>query len=137
MSVLRSTCIAFSMRFAPSSPSSSRPGVSIITTGPSGSSSIALLTGSVVVPLMSDTMASFWPVSALMRLDLPAFLRPKMPMCVRLPEGVAFMVILLTPLCVPVIAAVGHDLIARPFHALFQGIQALGGLVPRGDLVII
>ena len=40
--------------FRPSSPSSSIPGVSIITTGPRGRSSIALSTGSVVVPLMSE-----------------------------------------------------------------------------------
>lgn len=40
---------------------SSRPGVSIITTGPSGSNSMALETGSVVVPATSETMARSCP----------------------------------------------------------------------------
>ena len=90
MSVRRSSSSALSMRFWPSSPSSSRPGVSTSTTGPRGSSSIAFLTGSVVVPLVSETTARSWPVRALMRLDLPALRRPKMPMRVRFAEGVAF-----------------------------------------------
>ena len=64
-------------RWAPISPSSSRPGVSIITTGPRGRSSMALRTGSVVVPAMGETMAAFCPVRALTRLDLPALRRPK------------------------------------------------------------
>ena len=59
--------------------SSSSPGVSIMTTGPSGKSSIAFLTGSVVVPLTSDTKESSCPVIALTRLDLPAFRIPKKP----------------------------------------------------------
>ena len=65
------------------------------TTGPKGSSSMAFVTGSVVVPLMSDTMARLWEVRALMRLDLPALRRPKMPMCVRSAEGVLFKLIFL------------------------------------------
>ncbi|EJX01472.1 hypothetical protein EVA_10423 [gut metagenome] len=77
------------MRSSPSDPWSSRPGVSINTTGPSGSSSIDLKTGSVVVPLISETIARFCPVSALIRLDFPAFLLPKIPMWIRSEEGVA------------------------------------------------
>ncbi len=90
MSVLFKTCRVFWTRSAPNSPSSSNPGVSIITTGPSGKSSIAFWTGSVVVPLTSETMARLCPVSALTRLDLPALRRPKIPICVRLAEGVVF-----------------------------------------------
>ena len=75
-------------RSSPSSPMSSSPGVSMITTGPRGRSSIAFGTGSVVVPRTSDTMARFCPVIALMMLDLPAFLRPKIPICTRSAEGV-------------------------------------------------
>jgi len=64
--------------------------VSIMTTGPSGSSSMALNTGSVVVPRTSDTIARFCPVSALIRLDFPALRLPKIPICVRSEEGVLF-----------------------------------------------
>ena len=62
----------------------------MITTGPSGSSSIALRTGSVVVPRTSETTASACPVTAFTRLDFPAFRAPKKPMCVRSPDGVSF-----------------------------------------------
>ena len=58
ISAFAKTSFAFFTRFAPNSPSSSSPGVSIITTGPNGRSSIALYTGSVVVPLTSDTIAN-------------------------------------------------------------------------------
>ena len=87
------TCMAFRTRWAPSAPMSSRPGVSIITTGPSGSNSIALETGSVVVPAMSETMARSCPVIALMRLDFPALRLPKMPICTRSALGAVFMLI--------------------------------------------
>ena len=53
-----------------------------------GSSSIAFKTGSVVVPCISETIARFCPVKALIKLDFPAFLLPKMPMCIRSPDGV-------------------------------------------------
>ena len=56
-SVLFSICLVFFTRSSPSSPSSSKPGVSIITTGPRGKSSVAFVTGSVVVPFVSDTTA--------------------------------------------------------------------------------
>ena len=66
-----------STRRAPSAPSSSSPGVSMMSTGPRGRSSIAFLTGSVVVPPTSETMERSCPVTALTRLDLPAFRTPK------------------------------------------------------------
>ena len=44
---------------------------------PIGSSSMALLTGSVVVPFTSDTTASSWPVTLFTILDFPTFLLPK------------------------------------------------------------
>ena len=59
MSVLFKTRFVRSTRLLPSScSSSSKPGVSVMTTGPSGSSSIAFCTGSVVVPGRSETTAS-------------------------------------------------------------------------------
>ena len=64
-------------RSSPSSPASSIPGVSMITTGPIGSSSMVFFTGSVVGPFTSETMESSWPVTALTTLDFPAFLTPK------------------------------------------------------------
>ena len=74
----------------------------MITTGPRGSSSIAFLTGSVVVPSTSDTTESSCPVIALTRLDLPAFLRPKNPICTRSLLGVSFN---------PIICLLNHYLI--------------------------
>ena len=59
ISVLPSTCLARLTLISPRMPSSSMPGVSIITTGPSGNSSIAFCTGSVVVPFISETSESF------------------------------------------------------------------------------
>ena len=59
ISVFLSICIVRSIRSFPSSVPSSRPGVSMMTTGPKGSSSMAFCTGSVVVPLVSETMESF------------------------------------------------------------------------------
>ena len=64
---------------SPKVPSSSKPGVSIITTGPKGNNSIAFLTGSVVVPLTLETTDNSCPVTALTKLDFPAFLSPKKP----------------------------------------------------------
>ena len=90
MSVLPNTFFAFSILSCPNLPSSSKPGVSIITTGPRGRISIALETGSVVVPSSSETIESCWPVIAFTRLDLPAFLRPKKLMCVLSPEVTSF-----------------------------------------------
>ena len=87
----------FDILFSPSSPSSSKPGVSMMTTGPRGRSSIAFVTGSVVVPLVSDTTARSWFVILFTRLDLPAFLLPKKPMWILSPDGVSLrlMVVLL------------------------------------------
>ena len=50
---------------------------------------MALETGSVVVPLKSETMARSWPVMALIRDDFPAFRQPNRPMWIRSLEGVA------------------------------------------------
>ena len=58
------------------------------TTGPSGRSSIAFRTGSVVVPFTSDTMAKSCPVIALIMLDFPALRFPNIPMCKRSDVGV-------------------------------------------------
>ena len=93
MSVLFNIWYVFVIRNCPSSPSSSRPAVSINTTGPMGRSSIAFKTGSVVVPFVSDTMESACPVNALIKLDFPQFLLPKMPMWIRFAEGVLFKLI--------------------------------------------
>ena len=54
-------------------------------------------TGSVVVPFTSDTMARFCPVMALMRLDFPAFLLPKIPIWIRSEAGTAFKLIGVPP----------------------------------------
>ena len=97
ISVLLSTWYAFWTLSDPSAPSSSSPGVSIMTTGPRGSSSMAFSTGTVVVPLTSDTMARLCPVRALMMLDFPALRLPKMPMCTRSEEGVLFRLIVHIP----------------------------------------
>ena len=86
----RKTFSAAATRFSPSAPQSSMPGVSIISTGPSGSSSIAFLTASVVVPLTSLTTEISCPVTAFTRLLLPAFRTPKKPICVLSPDGVSF-----------------------------------------------
>ena len=81
MSVLFKTRFVRSTRLLPSScSSSSKPGVSVMTTGPSGSSSIAFCTGSVVVPGRSETTARSCAVTALTRLDFPALRLPKKPM---------------------------------------------------------
>ena len=93
ISVVFKICCVFSIRRVPSSPVSSSPGVSVRTTGPRGRSSIAFLTGSVVVPLKSETMDTGCPARALIRLDFPAFLFPKIPMWIRSAEGVWLSVI--------------------------------------------
>ena len=80
MSVWENVCFARCTRNSPSAPLSSRPGVSMSTTGPMGSSSIAFSTVSVVVPRMSETTDTCCPVTALIRLDLPALRLPKNPM---------------------------------------------------------
>ena len=69
------------------------PGVSTITTGPKGKSSIDLRTGSVVVPLMRDTTETSCAQTAFTKLDLPALRRPKKPMRVRSDEGVSLRLI--------------------------------------------
>lgn len=94
--ILADCRLAFSTRFCPSSPSSSKPGVSIITTGPSGKSSIARLTGSVVVPFTSETTDKSKPVKAFTTLDLPAFLIPKKAICIRSPLATSLRLILTT-----------------------------------------
>src|SRR3712207_3270106 len=88
ISVFSTACRVRSMRRSPSSPSSSNPGVSTNRQGPIPGTSIALLTGSVVVPGRSETRAVSCPVSALIRDDLPLFLLPKSVICSRLAWGV-------------------------------------------------
>ena len=97
---------------------------------------MAFCTGSVVVPLTSETMARFWPVSALTRLDLPALRRPNSPMWVRTPEGAEFMLMVLFPLSF-IISAVDHNFIACRRQVFPQGAQALRRFVPAGRFVII
>ncbi len=97
MSVLFNTCKDFCTRSCPSSPLSSMPAVSIISTGPKGNSSMAFNTGSVVVPGTSATTASFCPVRALIRLDLPALRFPNKPIWTRSPAGVAFKLLMISP----------------------------------------
>ncbi len=65
----------------PSSPTSSIPAVSIMTTGPYGKSSTDFLTGSVVVPGTSLTIESCCPIRALTSDDLPTFRRPTIAIC--------------------------------------------------------
>ena len=69
----------------------------MMTTGPMGSSSMDFITGSVVVPFTSETTESSWLVKALTTLDLPAFLRPKKPMCTLSAEGVLFRLMVAVP----------------------------------------
>ena len=83
-----------SIRISPSVPSSSNPGVSMMTQGPMPCSSMALLTGSVVVPGMSDTKAVSCPVKALISDDFPLLRRPKRAMCRRLAVGVLLRLII-------------------------------------------
>ena len=75
-SVFRLASRVLATRRSPRAPVSSRPAVSMNTTGPMPCSSIALYTGSVVVPGTSDTTAIDWPVTALTREDLPTFRLP-------------------------------------------------------------
>ena len=79
-SQVESTLRVVATRSSPSAPVSSMPGVSTMTTGPSGRSSIAFLTGSVVVPFTSETTARSCPVTAFTTLDFPALRMPKKPM---------------------------------------------------------
>ena len=89
MSQFSSSARARATRRFPSSPASSMPGVSTITTGPKGKSSIDLRTGSVVVPLTCDTTETFCAQTAFTKLDLPALRRPKKAIRVRSAEGVS------------------------------------------------
>ena len=117
-------CFVFFTRSSPRAPSSSKPGVSMMTTGPMGSSSMDFITGSVVVPFTSETTESSWLVKALTTLDLPAFLRPKKPMCTLSAEGVLFRLMCIPPCPVPGLSIRGPwpDRTSRllAFH-LFKG----------------
>ena len=81
MSACLMTSRVRSVRRSPTLPVSSKPAVSMSTHGPSGRISIDLLTGSVVVPATSLTMAICWPVRALISDDLPTLRRPNSAMC--------------------------------------------------------
>ena len=93
MSVFSKTSSDLPILSSPSSPTSSRPAVSIRTQGPIGRISIGLNTGSVVVPAISETIAALWFVIAFIMLDLPAFLLPKRPICTLTDCGVEFRLI--------------------------------------------
>ena len=60
------------------------PAVSINTTGPIPGISSDFFTGSVVVPGNGETIEISCPVSQLIRVLLPVFLRPKMPIWILL-----------------------------------------------------
>ena len=61
-----------------------------------GKSSIAFLTGSVVVPKTSETTERFCPVTAFTRLDFPALRIPKKPICTLSAETVSFKLTFIT-----------------------------------------
>ena len=67
--------------------SSSMPAVSMSRMGPSGSSSIGLSTGSVVVPGTSETMLTCWLVREFSTLDFPTLRLPNRPIPMRIPLG--------------------------------------------------
>ena len=69
---------------------SSRPGVSISSDAPTSGNSIALLTGSVVVPATSDTMDTGWPTMAFSSDDLPLLHLPNRATQKRSALGVLF-----------------------------------------------
>ena len=73
------------------------PEASMSTTVPNGSISIDLFTGSVVVPLTSETTAVYRFATAFIRPDFPAFRLPKKTMCVLPADGVSFNVIVFPP----------------------------------------
>ena len=62
-------------------------------TGPRGNISIVFFTGSVVVPFTSDTKETSCPVMALIKLDFPALVFPKNPICILSEDGVLFKLI--------------------------------------------
>ena len=92
MSARRRACRVFSTRSEPTCPSSSTPAVSVMTQAPRPCISMALPTGSVVVPGCADTMAACWPTRALSSDDLPLLRLPTSTMCRRAADGVSFRV---------------------------------------------
>ena len=100
---------------------------------------MALLTGSVVVPSTSETIARFWPVTALTRLDFPALRRPKKPMCTLFAEGVLFISFAIVLLSLPgrVVAPAHDDFVSRAGDAVPQALHALGRLFAGADLVVV
>ncbi len=92
MSASSSAFSVIVMRACPSVPSSSKPAVSINTAGPMPGSSIALRTGSVVVPAMSDTSDTCCEARRLTTDDLPLLHAPSTMMCSLLAEGVSLSV---------------------------------------------
>ena len=79
ISVFSAARRVFSSLAAPSSVSSSKPAVSIMTQAPSGLISIGLYTGSVVVPATSATIDTFCPVKAFINEDFPLLVLPNIP----------------------------------------------------------
>ncbi len=90
ISVFSAARWVFSTLRTPSSLSSSKPAVSMITQGPRGCISIGLYTGSVVVPATSATIDTSCFVIALISEDFPLFVFPYMPICNLLLDGVSF-----------------------------------------------
>ena len=105
----------------PSSPPSSAPAVSTSVTAPTGKSSIALTTGSVVVPGVSLTIDTSCPAKALTRLDLPALRLPKKPMRTLFALGAEFKLPINPPLKPEISFSVFYlrNVIRRDFSNLF------------------
>mmetsp|Transcript_7689 Transcript_7689/g.21894 ORF Transcript_7689/g.21894 Transcript_7689/m.21894 type:complete len:202 (-) Transcript_7689:1525-2130(-) len=86
--------MAFLTFLDPRPPSSSTPAVSKIFTGPTSWNSIKAILVSAVVPGVESTMLVSCLVRTFTSVDLPAFMRPKMPMfvrCVSEPPGGSFL----------------------------------------------
>ena len=121
------------------------PGVSMMTTGPMGRSSIAFKTGSVVVPRTSETRASSWLVTAFTTLDLPALRMPKNPMWTRSPEGVSFNVLVLrtasltaiTSYVFFLIAPVDDGVVTELLEPEVDACVAFRGVIVHTDLPVV
>ncbi len=98
---------------APSSPTSSRPAVSITVMGPMGRSSMLFCTGSAVEPGAGEIRETSCPVRALTKEDLPTLRRPKKAMAKRLERGVVC-------ICFPFGRNYGCRLIIARFRARFS-----------------
>ena len=116
-----SVSFVFTTRNVPSSPSSSKPGVSMTTTGPMGEISIALRTGSVVVPGVSEITDRFCPVTAFTTLDFPAFRMPKKPICTRSEDGTS----LIMPMALSPFSRMHRSFQLVPAPCLLHGLSCM------------